>query len=125
MSWRFCAIILVLACSVLTMSGCAPADPPPNEVLAVLAHVREGYGADDAALFCTDFADVMFTGGFTLDTYRQTIQQVKAQLGDWKSEVYLGEKDSAYTWRVTFAKAKAKLLLVMDPDWRVTGLWFR
>jgi predicted small lipoprotein YifL len=121
--YRGCLFVLLIA--VLALAGCGPKAPPPDEVLPVLEHVRAGYNAEDMELFCADFGEVMFSGGFTRETYLQTVQQVKAQLGAWQSEAYLGAQDNEYTWRVTFAQAKAKLLLVMDADWRVIGLWFR
>ena len=121
---------LLLVCVLLLTAGAAlgcakEVEPPSDEALAVLTNVRAGYNAEDMALFCADFADIMFGSGYTPDTYLQTTQQLKAQLGAWKSEQFLGIKDNEYTWRVTFDKAKVKLLLVLDEDWRVIGLWFR
>jgi hypothetical protein len=116
-------VLLLIAGAAL---GCAKeVEPAPAEALAVLGNVRSGYNAEDMALFCADFDDVMFGSGYTPDTYLQTTQQLKAQLGAWKSEEYLGAKDNEYSWRVTFDKSKAKLLLVLNEDWRVVGLWFR
>ena len=124
---RFRVFLAVLVVMLLAAVGCERASetPPPDEMATVLSNVREGYNAEDAGLFCADFDEVMFPEGYTQDTYLETIQQLQAQLGEWRSEVYLGTEDNQYTWRVTFANAKAKLLLVMDEEWHVTGLWFR
>ncbi|NLG27118.1 MAG: hypothetical protein GX557_04365 [Chloroflexi bacterium] len=118
--------LLALAAALFVAVGCGGTpEPPPDEALAVLGNVRSGYNAEDMALFCADFDDVMFDAGHTPETYLQTTQQLKAQLGAWESDEYLGAEDNEYTWRVTFAKSKAKLLLVLNEDRRVIGLWFR
>ncbi len=109
------------------LAGCArpSATPAPEDALRVLANVREGYNASDAESFCQDFAPIMFTRGFTKAAYLDVVKGLQRKLGQWVSEVYLGEKDGVYTWRASFEKGRAKVVLVLDDEWKVTGLWFR
>ena len=126
--YRTVALGLVLTIFLaLALCGCEAASktPPPDEMLVVLEHVRTGYQTEDMDLLTADFDAIMFSEDYTLDTYLATVWTLNEQLGEWRSEVYLGVEDDVYTWRVTFSKRKAKLVLVMDADWKVTGLWFR
>jgi hypothetical protein len=121
-------IRLVLFLTVLLLLfGCEkPAkEPPPQSVLDVLDNVRTGYNNEDSEIFCKDFSDIMFTKGFTKKAYLDVIQGLKNKLGLWESEIYLGEKDGVYSWRLTFEKGKTKLVLVLNDEGGVTGLWFR
>lgn len=99
--------------------------PPPDTVILVLNNVREGYNKEDVDRFCNDFSDIMFTKGFTKKAYLDVIQGLKKRLGEWESEIYLGIDKGAYTWRVKFKNGTAKLVLVLNNDWQVIGLWFR
>lgn len=121
-------VIVILFFSVLLLLlGCEkPAEePPPEGVLDVLGNVRAGYNDEDEELFCGDFSDIMFTDGFTKKAYLDVIQGLKNKLGLWESEIYLGEKDAVYSWRVTFEKGNTKLVMVLNDSGGVTGLWFR
>lgn len=109
------------------LAGCArpSATPAPAEALCALANVREGYNAADPEAFCQDFAPIMFTTGFTEAAYLDVVKGLQRKLGRWVSEVYMGEKGEVYTWRAAFEKGKATVVLVLDDEWKVTGLWFR
>jgi hypothetical protein len=120
--------IVILLCSCfLIISGCErPAKTPPSDsVLLVLENVREGFNQEDVDRFCKDFSAIMFTKGFTKKAYLDVIQGLKQRYGAWESEVYRGEDKGAHIWRVQFSRGKAKLVLVLNNDGQVIGLWFR
>ncbi|TET21220.1 MAG: hypothetical protein E3J78_04130 [Candidatus Cloacimonadota bacterium] len=102
-----------------------PVAPPPEAVLLVLDTIRSGYNEQDAELFYKDFSAIMFTKGFTKDAWFDVIKELKQKLGEWKAQKYLGEEKGAYTWRVQFDKGKTKCVIVLNEEFRVTGLWFR
>lgn len=87
--------------------------------------IKAGYNAEDKQKFCADFADIMFTKGFTEDAYLDVVRELKHKYGDWKSETYLGLDERAHEWRVQMEKGKLKLILVLNEESKVTGLWFR
>ncbi|NLD41937.1 MAG: hypothetical protein GX657_00435 [Chloroflexi bacterium] len=118
-----CAAMLLLA---VGLAGCEKASdtPPPEAAQAAFDHVREGYTQEDAALFTQDFAEVMFAG-HDAEWYLGVVRDLKERFGAWGEAVYLGAQDSQYTWRVSFDKGKLKVLIVLDEDERVSGLWFR
>ncbi len=117
-----CAILLMMA-----VMGCEkPAEvPPPENAQAILQHVKDGYNNEDVELFTSDFADIMFSKGFTVEAWHDTMKKIKKNLGEWKSEIYLGKEDNAYTWRGTFEKGKVKCVIVLNEENRVSALWFR
>ncbi len=119
------AVSLSIACLMLSGCGRPSKTTPPNSVLSALKNVREGYDKEDMDLFCKDFSDIMFTQGFTKQAYLDVVQGLKRKLGEWKSEAYLGEDNGVHTWRAEFTNGKAELVLVLNNDSRVTGLWFR
>ena len=102
-----------------------PVAPPPEAVLLVLDTIRSGYNKQDAELFCKDFSAIMFTKGFTKNAWLDVIKELKKKLGEWKAEKYLGQENEVYTWRVQFDKGKTKCVIVLNEEFRVTGLWFR
>lgn len=112
----------------LIVSGCGESQKtlPPDNVLIVLNNVKVGYNKEEIDIFCNDFSDIMFTKGFTKRAYLDVIQSLKNKLGEWESEKYLGvnNKDT-YTWRVKFKNGKTKLVLVLNDNRKVIGLWFR
>lgn len=118
----WCAVLLMVV-----LMGCEkPAEiPPPENVQAIMQHIKDGYNNEDVELLTSDFADIMFTKGFTLEAWRDTMKKVKNKLGAWKSEIYLGEEDNVYTWRGTFEKGKVKCVIVLNEEEGVSGLWFR
>lgn len=120
-------ILPCIAMLVALLAGCEKPQevPPPAEVLEIMQHIKDGYNNEDVELFTGDFADIMFTKGFTREAWRDTMKKVKQKLGAWESEVYLGEKDGVYTWRGNFEKGKVKCVIVLNEDGRVSGLWFR
>ena len=79
----WCAVLLMVV-----LMGCEkPAEvPPPENARAILQHVKDGYNNEDVELFTSDFADIMFTKGFTIEAWRDTMKKVKKNLGEWKSE---------------------------------------
>jgi hypothetical protein len=87
--------------------------------------VREGFNQEDIDRFCKDFSAIMFTEGFTKKAYLDVIQGLKQRYGTWESEVYRGEDKGAHIWRVQFSRGKAKLVLVLNNNGQVIGLWFR
>ncbi len=116
--------VLVLA---VGPAGCAaqPSDtPPPEAAQLAYDHIREGYTSENVAVLTQDFAEIMFTGQ-TAESYGKVIAQLKEQLGEWGEGVYYGAKDNEHTWRVSFDKGSAKVLIVLDEEGRVSGLWFR
>lgn len=127
--WRISNKVIVLFHLIifLMLSVCDKSSkiPPPDSIILVLNNVREGYNKEDVDLFCIDFSDIMFTKGFTKKAYLDVIQGLKKKLGEWESEIYLGIDKGAYTWRVKFKNGKAKLVLVLNNDQQVIGLWFR
>jgi hypothetical protein len=120
-------ILLCIGLLAITLIGCEkPAEvPPPENVLTIMQHIKDGYNSEDVELFTSDFADIMFTKGFSKEAWRDAMKKIRQKLGAWKSEIYLGEKESVYTWRGTFEKGKAKCVIVLNEDGRVSGLWFR
>ena len=120
-------IMLLFLIILLMFSGCERSlrVSPPDNALSVLNNVREGYNREDADKFCKDFSDIMFTNGFTKKAYLDVVESLKKKFGDWEQEVYLGEDKGVYRWQVKFSKGKSKLVLVLNNDSRVTGLWFR
>lgn len=122
---RMLSVCVVI--SLLLLLGCEKpsSSPPPENVLTIMQHIKEGYNNEDVDLLTSDFADIMFTKGFTKEAWRDTMKKIKQKLGGWKSEEYLGEKENVYTWRGTFEKGKVKCVIVLNEDGRVSGLWFR
>ncbi len=120
-------IVLIPLIVLLILSGCRirPKTPPLDRVLTILNNVREGYNKEDMDQFCNDFSDIMYTRGFTKNVYLDITQDLKKKLGEWESEIYHGEENGVYTWQVKFQKGKTKLILVLDNNLQVTGLWFR
>jgi len=121
--------VWLLAATTLTVAvvACeqAPKEPPPESAARVMEDIKAGYNAEDKEKFCADFADIMFTKGFTEDAYLDVIRELKHKYGDWKSETYLGLDERAHEWRVQMEKGKLKLILVLNEESKVTGLWFR
>ena len=124
-----CKLSALLAVSILAAAifACerASKEPPPENVARVMESIKTAYNTEDKEKFCSDFADIMFTGGFTKDAYLDVIREIKRKRGDWKSETYLGLDDRAHVWRVQAEKGRLKLILIVNEDSRVTGLWFR
>jgi len=118
---------VALAATAVMVAGCErPSDtPPPGHARAAMEKVKQGYASEDMEVFCAGFADIMFTSGFTKQAYLDVVHGLKKKLGAWQSEAYLGEKKGTFTWRVTFSDGSAKLVLVLDDDAHVIGLWFR
>ena len=118
-----CGVVLLLSVGV---AGCEKASdtPPPEAAQAAFDHVREGYTKEDAVLLTQDFAAIMFTGR-AAESYLEVVSGLKERFGEWGEAVYLGAEDNQYTWRVSFDEAKLKVLIVLDEDERVSGLWFR
>ena len=112
---------------ILVVASCERASekPPPEQALRVMSGIRAGYNAEDSELFCADFADIMFTQGFTKDAYLDVIQELKRKYGGWEGETYLGEVRGEYAWRLTMEKGSLKLILILNRQGKVTGLWFR
>jgi hypothetical protein len=117
----------VLICLMVACAGCQkPSEtPPPGYVLNIMERIKDGYNNEDVDLFTGDFADIMFTKGFTREAWRDMIRKVKQKLGAWQSEVYLGNEGDVYTWRGTFEKGRVKCVIVLNEENQVTGLWFR
>jgi len=124
--WRTILTCCAIVALAVVLAACArPSDtPPPEEAQRAYDHIREGYTAGDPAVLTQAFAEIMFTGR-TVESYGEVIEQLKAQLGEWGEGVYYGEDDGQHTWQVTFEKGKARVLIVLDDEGRVTGLWFR
>jgi len=99
--------------------------PPPDDALRVMSGIKAGYNAEDKEGFCADFADIMFTKGFTKNAYLDVIRQLKQKYGGWESETYLGFFRGEHTWKVTMEKGSLKLILILNEESKVTGLWFR
>lgn len=113
-------------------SGCQrpSSTPPPPEAAGAMASIKDGYNREDTTAFCRDFHGVMFSGGFTTQRYLEVNRMLKGKLGEWLSETYLGQKPhgqdmKVHQWRVRFQKGGMKLVLVLDREAKVTGLWFR
>ena len=122
------ALVFVVATGVLMCAACEKPSkvPPPADVASVLKNLRDGCENRDPDVFCKDFSDIMFTQGFTKDAYMDVIKSLEQQKGKWVSEVYLGEdKEGVHVWRMKFDNGSAKLVLVFNDRWQVTGLWFR
>jgi hypothetical protein len=120
-------VLLCIAVFIGLLAGCERASktPPPDDVLVILQHIKDGYNNEKVELLTTDFADIMFSKGFTKDVWLETLKKIKEKLGRWESETYLGEKDNVYTWRGSFEKGKVKCVVVLDAQGKVSGLWFR
>lgn len=125
--WTATAVGAIALLAMAAAAGCArpSATPAPEAAQTVLGHVRDGYASQKADTLCQDFAAIMFTKGFTKQAYLNVIQRLHQQLGAWVSETYMGEKTDVYTWRVKFEKGAANLVIVLSPEGKVTGLWFR
>ncbi len=123
---RYVLVCILLAMALLGCGGETASDePPPAAAQAAYDHVREGYQEEDAAVFTQDFGEVMFTDRSAED-YLEVVDQLKTALGDWGDEAtYLGVEDGAHSWRVTFEKGKPMVVIVLDEEDRVSGLWFR
>ncbi len=126
------AAMLLLAIGLAAVTGCErpSATPPPANAQAVMDHVKQGYNNEDMAALCGDFDGIMFGNGFTRDRYLAVCRQIKQSMGTWQSEIYLGQHGSGkgktvYTWRMAFQKGNLKLVLVLNDQDKVTGLWFR
>ena len=122
--------IVVLTCLLLALAaaGCggeeASDEPPPPAAQAAFDHVRAGYGSEDAAVFTQDFAEIMFTDR-TAEDYLDVVSQLKTALGAWGDEAtYLGAEDGAHSWRVRFEKGTPRVVIVLDEEEKVSGLWF-
>lgn len=122
--WFICLLGIVLVAVVM---GCEKSaeTPPPAHVLSIMQHVKSGYNNGDVELLTADFADTMFSKGFTKSVWLDTMGGIKKKLGNWKSEVYLGNRKNVYTWRATFEKGRVKCVIVLDEEEKVSGLWFR
>lgn len=120
-------LVCCLLCVVMIFGGCdkPAATPPPTEVLEIMQRIKNGYNSEDVELLTSDFSEIMFTKGFTIEEWRSTMKKIKKKLGDWQSEVYLGVEDNVYTWRATFEKGKVKCVIVLNENNKVSGLWFR
>lgn len=124
---------LFLGAAMLSLaSGCQKPSsaPPPPEAARAMASIRDGYNREDTTAFCRDFHGIMFSGGFTTQRYLEVNRMLKGRLGEWLSEAYLGQKPqgeemTVHQWRVRFQKGGMKLVLVLDREAKVTGLWFR
>lgn len=113
--------------TMLLIASCERASrtPPPEDALRVMQGIKAGYNAEDSELFCADFSDIMFTKGFTKGAYLDVIQSVKSKYGNWDSETYLGFFRGEHVWRVKLEKGTLKLILILNRQNKVTGLWFR
>ena len=87
--------------------------------------IRAAYNAVDADAFTADFGEIMFTSGFTVGAYHDVMDGLMQQCGMWESEEYTGFKDGAYIWRAKFEKTSLNVVIVLNSDGKVTGLWFR
>ncbi len=121
-----------IAAAVLMAIGCQrPSSvPPPPEAAWAMASIKQGYNAEDTAALCRDFHGIMFSGGFTTQRYLEVNRMLKDRLGEWRSEAYLGHKPygqemTVHQWRVDFQRGRMRLVLVLDREAKVTGLWFR
>ncbi len=120
-------VLLCIAVLIGLLAGCERASqtPPPDNVVIIMQHIKDGYNEEDVEVLTADFADIMFSKGFTKDVWLETLKEIKTKLGRWESEIYLGEKDNVYTWRGTFEKGKVKCVIVLNEQQKVSGLWFR
>ena len=126
------AAALLATIWLAALAGCERPSPvpPPAAAQAVMEHVKLGYNNEDMAALCGDFDGSMFGSGFTRERYLAVCQQIRQAMGDWRSEVYLGQEPYGhdkviYKWRMTFAKGNLKLVLVLNDQDKVTGLWFK
>ncbi len=121
---QLAAIFVVLA---ILIPSCERASktPPPEDVLRVMNNIKAAFNAEDTDAFTADFAAIMFTQGFTKDAYLDVIQQLKRKYGHWETETYLGEVTGEYAWRLKMEKGSLKLILVLNEEHKVIGLWFR
>ncbi len=71
------AAFVATALLLLTTCEQAPNEPPPDTVQRVMEGIKAGYNAEDKEKFCADFADIMFTEGFTEDAYLDVIRELK------------------------------------------------
>lgn len=125
---RLCKSAALLAfITALAFASCdrPSKTPPPESAVRVMEGIKAAYNAENKQRFCADFADIMFTKGFTEDAYLDVIRELKHKYGDWNSETYLGLDERAHEWRVQMEKGKLKLILILNEESKVTGLWFR
>jgi hypothetical protein len=102
-----------------------PKEPPPNRAVQVMQSIKAAYNAVDADAFTADFGEIMFTQGFTIGAYHDVMDGLMQQCGTWESEEYTGVKNGAYTWRAKFEKMSLNVVIVLNTEGKVTGLWFR
>jgi hypothetical protein len=102
-----------------------PQEPPSDRVVQVMEGIKAAYNADDVEAFTADFGDIMFTQGFTKGAYHDVMDGLMQRCGTWESENYAGYRDGAYIWRAKFEKTSLNVVLVLNSDGQVTGLWFR
>ncbi len=130
---RYINIALMLSTMLLAaLPGCerpSPA-PPPQAAAEIMSSIKQGFNAGDTVAFCRDFSEIMFTGGFTRAKYLEVSRTLQAALGAWESEVYLGQEQkegglAVHSWRAKFQRGRLKLVLVLNPEGKVAGLWFR
>lgn len=127
----YCIAILALAVLMPSIGCERPSPTPPSEDAArSMFSIKDGFNREDTSAFCRDFHGIMFSGGFTTQRYLEVNKMLRGGLGDWISEAYLGQKPhgqdmTVHEWRVKFQKGGMKLVLVLDRDGKVTGLWFR
>ncbi len=101
-------------------------EPPPAEVVKIYHNVETGFITEDVDIFCQDFADIMFNDEYTKSKYLSVIKDLKSQLGDLENSTYFGkQKDNIYIWQLTFSEGKLKLVLVINKENKISGLWFR
>jgi hypothetical protein len=127
---RIAVALAVLAAGFLAAGavvGCsrAPVDPPPPAVQAIYERIREGYRQRNADTFTQDFAEVMFARQGP-EGYMDVVDTLKSRFGEWgDEETYLGADNDTHTWRVRLGRNLIRVVIVLDEDDRVQGLWFR
>ena len=117
--------IAAILASIAIACEQAPKEPPPDRAVKVMENIKAAYNADDAGAFTADFGEIMFTQGFTIGAYHDVMDGLMQQCGTWESEEYTGVKNGAYTWRAKFEKTSLNVVIVLNSDGKVTGLWFR
>ena len=130
---RYPFIVTLLSVALLAaLAGCEKPSPipPPEAAAETMRSVKQGFNDGDTVAFCRDFSEAMFAGGFTKGKYLEVNRSLKSALGAWQSETYLGQEPSkqqgvVHRWRVKFDRGSLKLVLVLNPEGKVTGLWFR
>ncbi len=121
------ALALTASALFITIIACqrAPKEPPPARAVQVMQDIKAAYNAGDVEAFTADFGDIMFTQGFTKGAYHDVMDGLMQRCGKWESEAYTGFKDGANIWRAKFEKTSLNVVIVLNSDGQVTGLWFK